>query len=1190
MRIDKNGLYLGNIQLRRPGNYVHATVGYFFGTTQKLVLGSQTHLELYEVEESGSMRRLASKDMDYHITQLCGLKLDGCATEYLVMLTDDGDVKIMHFEQQNADVKLVLNHEIALMRSGFRRTSPLHYLSLDPHSRCLVASALEVNKFCIPLALNNGEIVAGSPLVLSTSPGLITIDLVACYSSYSDPCFAALELETTENNMNLVYYMMDLNLNRFVKRASYKLHDSASFLIAVPDLSRYGITTSIDAESVQDGFINPFVVVGLDDYLLVKDICGYFSLKVRIPKRSADSNTKVRIIAGTLERLNKDFFMLLQSNFGDLYKLMIKPNTNDRSRPIVKVAFFDTLVPCEQLCVFKNGLMFANTELGNSYLLQFEGLGDDIDDESMTSSADTTKMTYFEPNQGETKNLTPLVNKGNINPALCSLVVKENPLTLNIAQYNGQVCQLTHGLRYTENIDSKLPLGVQNIWTVRLYGTYKLLVLSFKNKTLMILQIEDDSMAELPISDGSDAFIMKNDATLKVSTMGESSIIQVCETEFRQIRLNTNKKYEVKLSWFPPAGVTIISSSSSKTQLCLALSNHELVYFEMNLGNESLNELQIRPELDSKISALSLGQESDHRSDFLAVTTSEKILKIFSLRREKDTFLEMISFQVIDELAVSLQLVHWKNKISLHLGMDSGIYMLKKLDPVSADIEGVVTKFLGNKSVHLSVLNNMDVTHDQLEEQDEELGIEPIVNTDQLLEPCVVLHCTMTWMSYIKNQRLSIKPLILPQNAIHLATMPFITTGMPKNGSCSITASGDLSIGVTTGFLDDMDWFQTDTIGLHEPELSNESEGPVEEDPALRIHELQYMGRRLLSINENNVVCIENSIITGNNTSPNMRIGIMNKSSKPMQHDQKSDMIEIPHHCVDAIVTKFKTSKTYLIVLTTDNVILTIKVEINKRLKSFKYQIMHKTPLPEKAHCLENFQDKVLVPMACQVILYDLGSTQLLKRSVTDLSTLTLTNITTCVADDEGKFRIAIGDNKESVVLLKYDPDNNLFIPLVDDIVKRQVVALQFLDYNTVIGSDRFGNIFVLRVPQKWVPHLDDESWETLQSIKKRDNEQGPVNLNECVCHWEMTNQAYTGDIVVRLQVVRRDSPRPLVIYVGLQGSVGALLPLVTEPEIKSRKWKSVSKLKAYYNPSKAVADCDRREPGSGDDELMLAI
>lgn len=55
---------------------------------------------------------------------------------------------------------------------------------------------------------------------------------------------------------------------------------------------------------------------------------------------------------------------------------------------------------------------------------------------------------------------------------------------------------------------------------------------------------------------------------------------------------------------------------------------------------------------------------------------------------------------------------------------------------------------------------------------------------------------------------------------------------------------------------------------------------------------------------------------------------------------------------------------------------------------------------------------------------------------------------------------------QESVHYFKYKANENTLYEYADDIAPRHLTATLPLDYDTVAGADKFGNIFITRLPQ----------------------------------------------------------------------------------------------------------------------------
>lgn len=50
--------------------------------------------------------------------------------------------------------------------------------------------------------------------------------------------------------------------------------------------------------------------------------------------------------------------------------------------------------------------------------------------------------------------------------------------------------------------------------------------------------------------------------------------------------------------------------------------------------------------------------------------------------------------------------------------------------------------------------------------------------------------------------------------------------------------------------------------------------------------------------------------------------------------------------------------------------------------------------------------------------------------------------------------------------MYKYKPREQTFFDIADDVLNRYITTTAILDYHTIIGADKFENIFVSRVPQ----------------------------------------------------------------------------------------------------------------------------
>ena len=61
--------------------------------------------------------------------------------------------------------------------------------------------------------------------------------------------------------------------------------------------------------------------------------------------------------------------------------------------------------------------------------------------------------------------------------------------------------------------------------------------------------------------------------------------------------------------------------------------------------------------------------------------------------------------------------------------------------------------------------------------------------------------------------------------------------------------------------------------------------------------------------------------------------------------------------------------------------------------------------------------------------------------------------------------RVFVGDMAESVHFLKYKRAENALVVFADDYFSKYITATAYVDYSTVAAADKFGNVFLLRLP-----------------------------------------------------------------------------------------------------------------------------
>ena len=126
----------------------------------------------------------------------------------------------------------------------------------------------------------------------------------------------------------------------------------------------------------------------------------------------------------------------------------------------------------------------------------------------------------------------------------------------------------------------------------------------------------------------------------------------------------------------------------------------------------------------------------------------------------------------------------------------------------------------------------------------------------------------------------------------------------------------------------------------------------------------------------------------------------------------------------------------------------------------------------------------------------------------------------------------------------KYRRDENQLYIFADDSVPRWLTAAQHIDFDTMAGADKFGNIYFARLPQDISDEIEEDP--TGGKIKW---EQG--KLNGAPNKVEEIVQFHVGDVVTCLQKASLiPGGGECLIYGTVMGSVGALLAFTSREDV----------------------------------------
>lgn len=238
-------------------------------------------------------------------------------------------------------------------------------------------------------------------------------------------------------------------------------------------------------------------------------------------------------------------------------------------------------------------------------------------------------------------------------------------------------------------------------------------------------------------------------------------------------------------------------------------------------------------------------------------------------------------------------------------------------------------------------------------------------------------------------------------------------------------------------------------------------------------------------------------------------------------------------------------SKEFLAVGTGRDVVVLPKSNSGGYIHIYEYgddgktlSLLHKTFLSEPPSAMIEFQGRLLVAAGSKLIIYEMGTKQLLRKVESKIDF-----VTTIVSLQTQGSRVVVGDIRQSLTYLVFKQATQTFIPFCDDSVARHVTSSAMLDYDTSVGGDRFGNIWVLRCPKQVSNAADEDEFGAFISNQ-------PSYLGGTANKLDLLAHVYVQDIPTSFtKTTLAVGGRDAIVYTGLQGTIGALIPFATKKD-----------------------------------------
>ncbi|KKY32709.1 putative pre-mrna-splicing factor rse1 [Diaporthe ampelina] len=1164
-----SNMFLYSLTIQPPSTMTQAILGQFSGTKeQQIITACGSRLSLLRPDPTqGKVITLLSHDVFGIIRSLAAFRLAGSSKDYIILATDSGRIAIVEYQpSQNRFTRI---HLETFGKSGIRRVIPGQFLAADPKGRACLIASVEKNKLVYVLNRNSqAELTISSPLE-AHKPGVLVFSLVALDVGYANPVFAALETEYMEADQDssgqaareaetqLVYYELDLGLNHVVRKWSEPVDPTSSLLFQVPG-----------------GNDGPSGVLVCGEENVTYRHSNQEAFRVPIPRRrgaTEDPQRKRSIVAGVMHKLKNSaglFFFLLQTEDGDLFKVtidMVEDAEGNATGEVerLKIKYFDTVPVAASLCILKSGFLFVASEFGNHQFYQFEKLGDD--DEELEFSSDNFptdpqaayEPAFFHPRPNENLALVESVNSMNplVDCKVANLTDDDAPQIYAVCGNGARSTfrTLKHGLEVNEIVASELPGTPSAVWTTKLQSDDQFdayIILSFTNSTLVL------SIGET-VEQVSDTGFLDSVPTLAVQQLGDDGLIQV-----------------------HPKGIRHIRSG----RVAIALSSGEIVYFEMD-EDGSLAEYDEKKEMFGTVTCLSLGDVpvGRQRSSFLAVGCDDRTVRVLSL--DPDSTLENKSVQALSAAPSSLSIMAMEDSATggstlyLHIGLHSGVYLRTVLDEITGDLTDTRQKFLGIKSVRLFQVTCQGSV-------------------------CVLALSSRAWLGYADplTRSFMMTPLDYPE----------LEWGWSFNSEQCVEG----------------------IVGIHANYLRIFSIEKLSENLIQKSIPLAYTPKKLVKHPEqpyfytieadNNTLppelrqqlLADPGVVNGDSTVlppedfgyPRGRgrwascINVVDPASEEPGVTYRVDL-DGNEAAVSVAVVPFASQdgESFLIVGTAKDLILNPRQFTEGYIHIYRFQengreleFIHKTKVEEPPMALLPFQGRLLAGIGTTLRIYDLGLRQLLRKSQAEVTPNLIVSL-----QAQGN-RIVVSDVQQGVTYVVYKPETNKIIPFVSDTVNRWVTSTTMVDYESVAGADKFGNVWILRCPEKASLEADEPGSEVHLTHARPYLHATPHRV-DLMAHY------YTQDLptsIIKTSLVV--GGQEVLLWGGIQGTIGVFVPFVSredvdffqslEQHMRSEDAPLAGRdhlmYRGYYAPVKGVIDgdlCERYSLLPNDKKLMIA-
>jgi splicing factor 3B subunit 3 len=221
-------------------------------------------------------------------------------------------------------------------------------------------------------------------------------------------------------------------------------------------------------------------------------------------------------------------------------------------------------------------------------------------------------------------------------------------------------------------------------------------------------------------------------------------------------------------------------------------------------------------------------------------------------------------------------------------------------------------------------------------------------------------------------------------------------------------------------------------------------------------------------------------------------------------------------------------------------------------------ELVHKTETEDVPLAVLAFQGRLVAGVGKALRIYDMGKKKLLRKVENKVRAHVASAERGAGADDpagqtfnspivtlatQGS-RIVVGAMQESISYAVYKAPENRLLVFADDMQPRWTTAACMVDYNTVAGGDRFGNVFVNRLDAKVSDQVDEDPTGA-GILHEKGTLMGAPHKTRMLAHF------HVGDVVTSItKAALVAGGREVLVYAGLHGTLGALVPFASKDDV----------------------------------------